>query len=157
MFKDFFVIIGVVLSIIFIVVKTFLWLSKRLIWFFFLVSANSKVTGVMYLMFFNKISAPCSIFLMRALSCFIFSDGWRFTKVSSFLPSFLFFSTVFGTGSLGVVVLDSGRVFASSKNKGCRQDCRCYFRCKYPWCQDRMATGSSLELIGTWDIYLLVS
>ena len=106
-----------VLFIIFIAVKIFLWLSKTLIWFVLLAGANSKVTGVVYLLFLNTMSTPCLIFLVRALSCFIVSDGWRLTKMFLLLLSFLSFSVVFWTDYLVIVTFDLGGVFASSTRR----------------------------------------
>ena len=100
-----------VLFIIFIAVKTFLWLSKALIWFVLLAGANSKVTGVVYLLFLNTISTPCLIFSRESIVMF---HSVRWVEI---LLSFLSFSVVFWTDYLVIVTFDLGGFFASSTRR----------------------------------------
>ena len=106
-----------VLFIIFIAVKTFLWLKNNVDLIYFTCWCEFKGDRWVYLLFLNTFSTPCLIFLVKALSCFIVSEGWRLTKIFLLLLSFLSFSVVFWTDYLVIVTFELGGGFESSTRR----------------------------------------
>ena len=122
-----------------------------------LAGANLKVKNVVFCCFLNTISAPCLIFLMRTLSCFMLLKGWRLSKHPSILSYFLSFSTDDVTSFLGVIALYSGVVSISSTSRRVPTVLMFLLSVKILLASETDDCGIVVRFIGTWGNYLLVS
>ena len=88
-----------VLSIIFMAVKIFLWLSNTLIWFDFFSSANSNVTGVVYMFYFSH----CCTFMRHCVEVVKINNHFLSYSFFVIFPSHCWneFFRIFRVGSGG--------------------------------------------------------